>query len=414
MKTIYLDNNGTTKMYDKVRKVFELEINGNASSMGSNGQYAKYVHNKCISYLANYFNINTNLYEIIFTSGASESNNSIILSSFLTYKKNNLPIIIISSYEHKATIKCCEKLQTKEMCKLYKITPNKKGIIEPEMVYELLNRLKNNNELEDVVLVSIMHINNEIGVKNDINKIGMICNNFGVVFHSDCVQSIKFNNKPDLSYIDALSLSFHKFGGPKGSGLLVLNKNKISDYFPIINGNQQNGYRGGTENMNIVLASTVSLIETMTNRINKNMQLEKMRSEMIKILRSYFQCYYFHNLDKVTNINVDEPYIIIFGPEENDTYRAPNTIYISIISIPEIDNNKIMNMLNKEGIIVSKGSTCNSALSDNSTSLKSIDVPDCMAKCVLRISLGDENLEYTKETVNSMHTICNIIKKNYK
>lgn len=411
---IYLDNNGTTKIDERAKIALGIDINGNASSKGSEGQYARYAYNRCISTISRYFGF-TEDHEIIFTSGASESNCSIIISSVLTaYKPERIPILVISSYEHKATIKCCEQLESRGFCQVINIIPNKKGIVEPGMIENLLDRLSKSEKLNRVVLVSIMHINNEIGSKNDIDKIALVCKKYGVIFHSDCVQSIKYAHRDNFKNLDAFSISFHKFGGPKGVGLLVLNKNTIKEYFSIISGSQQHGYRGGTENINMMLAGTVALEVMRDKREIKNGGIEDIRKAMLAIMKTQFSCYYFHQLSEAKNISADKPYIIIFGPSEDDYHnRAPSTIYFSVMSVPEIDNGKILEELNKKKITIGTGSACNTALSDHSHSLASINVPPCMAKCVFRISIGDENLQYPKETIASMHIICKTILDYY-
>lgn len=404
-KIIYLDNNGTTYMHKKAKDIFKLDIDGNMSSLGQLGKQSKEIFNSCIDEIKDYFNITDN-YNIIFTSGASESNCSLILSSVLEFigEFKSIPTIIISEYEHKTTLKCCNYLENKGLCKLYKLSPNKMGIIEPYKLEELLNTL------EDVVLVSIMHVNNEIGSKNDIYKLGSICRKFNITFHTDATQSIKFIDKFNLEYIDALSLSFHKFGGPKGCGLLVVNKNV--KYMPIIAGSQQNGLRGGTENLHLIYSSTCALNETRRYRSIKNNIIGIMKNKMLAILKSYYNCYYFYELGKDFEKDLSDIKIIIFGPKD-ETLCVPNTMYFSIISNPTIDNNILVDSLNNKNIIVSKGSTCNSGLSEFSTSLLSLSENTCLIDCVIRISLGDINIHNMMKTVNSMCVICKEIKTVY-
>ena len=409
-RIIYLDNNGTTALIKKAKEIYNMDLDGNMSSFGKYGQITKNIYDRCLSIMFDYFNIkppNRSNYNILFTSGASESNSSIILSRVLSFKGTGKPVIITSSYEHKSIKNCCDQLEEYNLCKIYKINPNSNGIIEPSKLTDLLKSLST-TELNNIVLVTIMHVNNEIGSKNDIYKLATICKEHKIPFHTDCTQSVKFMQYFELNDINSLSLSFHKLGGPKGCGILLFD-NTIK-YYPIISGSQQNGNRGGTENLYLIYSSIIALNEIIKYRTVKNTALEMLRYKMIKILNDNFKCYYYSEVTNETDM--EKPYIIIFG-SDNKMYRVPNTIYFSIVTDPIINNNKLIQNLNNKNIIVSKGSTCNSAFSDNKT-LTSINAPTCMINCVLRVSLGDENLTYMYKTIKSMQTICDTIKELMK
>lgn len=414
---IYLDNNGTTHMTDDVKHALAVDIRGNASSTGIYGERAHNIMEKCKNITANHFNIDQDRYQIVFTSGASESNNSIIRSTVTMHNKlhklKDIPIVISTLYEHKTTSECLKNLEDLGECKVIKLKPNEKGLIEPYDLEHMLKYLSHVGYMPRVCLVSIMHVNNEIGSKNAIYELGKLCKRFKVPFHSDICQSMKFTHV-NMDLVDAISASYHKISGPKGSGLLIFNKRIFPNFMPLICGNQQDGYRGGTENVNMIFASSVALLNTIHERELKNLRLEIMRNEMIKIMSSYFDTYYYHELEKYKDdLDLVKPYAIIFGPR-NLSWRNPNTIYFAISGgkseqMNKFNNDIVVKALNDRRIIISKGSTCNTRTLKPGGALKAINASECLMKRSFRISLGDENLEYQEDTINAMHDICNTI-----
>ncbi|MBL0710835.1 MAG: cysteine desulfurase [Colwellia sp.] len=178
--------------------------------------------------------------EIIFTSGATESNNiafkSLLLSTDTSQNKKH---IITSQIEHKCVLTICEYFKSLD----YEITylaPNKQGIIEPSSIQAAIR--------EDTVLVSIMHVNNELGTINPIREIGKICFDKGVLFHSDAAQSFgKVEIDVDNLNVDVMSFSAHKIGGPKGIGAIYIRDLRKKQLLPVIHGaGQEEGVRGGT------------------------------------------------------------------------------------------------------------------------------------------------------------------------
>lgn len=406
---IYLDNNGTTAMKTEVKNTISLDIRGNPSSTGIYGQHASNIFNSCKKEIEKYFNISESNYQIVFTSGASESNNTIINSSVNTCTHGKKPIIITTSYEHNTSLQCINNLTNLNKCSVISLGPNTRGLIEPSSLETVLNDLKSKNILHLVCLVSIMHINNEIGSKNAINELGIICKKYNVPFHSDVVQSIKFET-PNLNFIDAISVSFHKFGGPKSCGLLIYNKNVFKKFMPLICGTQQNEIRGGTENINLIYGGTLALVLNNVDRKFKNIRLDIIRNEMLKILSSYFNTYYHQDIDLDKNIDLTQPCAIVFGPK-SIKWRAPNTIYFAISGGKKytLSSDKVIDTLNNKNIVISKGSTCNSKKTKQSAALLSINVKQCLTKRSFRISLGDENLLYPSNSINAMHDICKTI-----
>ncbi len=414
---IYLDNNGTTNMTDNVKHALAVDIRGNASSTGIYGERAHRIMEKCKNITADHFNIDQEKYQIVFTSGASESNNAIIRSAVSMHSslKNTgeMPIVISTMYEHKTTLECLKNLEDIKACKVIKLKPNTKGLIEPYDLEQLLKYLVHVGYIARVCLVTIMHVNNELGTKNAIYEYGRLCKRFKVPFHTDICQSAKFHHV-DMDLVDAISASYHKIAGPKGSGLLIFNKKVFSKYMPLICGNQQDGYRGGTENVNMIFASTIALMDNFRDRELKNLRLEIMRNEMIKIISSHFDTYYYHELERYREeLDLVKPYAIIFGPR-NIAWRNPNTIYFAIgggkgEAMDKFDNDLVIKSLNDRKIIISKGSTCNSRTLKSDSALLAINANKCLMKRSFRVSLGDENLDYQEESINAMHDICNTI-----
>ena len=420
---IYLDNNGTTNMSADVRYAMSIDIRGNASSTGIYGEKANNIMTKCKQIIADHFGVDPEKYQIIFTSGASESNNSIINSAVnmhIKYKKSkDIPIVISTLYEHKTSHDCLNNLEEFGKCKIIQLKPNSRGLIEPSDLLNLFKYLTHIGSLQRVCLVTIMHVNNEIGSKNAINQIGNICKQFNVPLHSDIVQSIKFN-RVNMDLLDAISVSFHKFGGPKSVGLLIFNKKIFTRYLPLVCGSQQDGFRGGTENVNLIFGSTIALMNNARDRELKNIRIEIIRNEMLKILSSYFDTFYYHELDMYKHkINMSKPTAIIFGPR-NKEWRNPNTIYFAISGGKQdtFNNDIVIKALNEKQIIISKGSTCNSKTLKPSSALAALKVKQCLLSRSFRISLGDENLNYPEKTINAMHDVCktiiNLIYSSYK
>ena len=235
MKKIYLDNQSTTPVDPEVLNCmlpYFKDRFGNASSKthsyGWEAEAAIEIAREKISRL-----INCNPNELIFTSGATESNNIAISSN------NFLNHILTLSTEHRAVLDICDILSKKGKCITY-IKPKKNGIID---LSTFKNELKKN-----ISLVSIMHANNEIGVVQPIEKIGEVCQKKDILFHVDAAQSIgKININVKKMNIDLMSISSHKIYGPKGIGALYINheiKDKIKPIF--YGGVQENGFRPGT------------------------------------------------------------------------------------------------------------------------------------------------------------------------
>ena len=364
MKTIYLDNNATTKTDEEVVKVmmpYLLENYGNPSSIYKIGRENRKAVEDAREKVAKALNCEPN--EIYFTAGGSESDNTAIkgIAHSYKYKGNH---IITSCIEHPAVLETCKQLE-KEGFEVSYIGVDENGIIKLD---ELEKAIK-----ETTILITVMFANNEIGTIEPIKEIGEIAKKHNVYFHTDAVQavgSIKIDVK-ELN-IDSLSLSAHKFYGPKGIGALYVRKGVRFDKF-INGGHQERNKRAGTENVPgiVGLGKAIELAYENLEEHNKK----------IKELRDYY----------VSQIAEKIPYIKVNGDRVK---RLPGN---SNISFRFIEGEGLLLNLDLKGICASSGSACTSGSLDPSHVLLAIGLPHEIAHGSLRISIGKDN---TKEEID--------------
>ena len=371
MNKIFLDNNSTTQLDPKVLDSmipFFLEKFGNSSSkthyFGWEAEAAVEVARQHISKL-----INSNEDEIIFTSGATESNN-LSLQNIVYSKKNH---IITLATEHKAILDVCSFLETKDVKTSY-LAPNKNGIID-------LDKLKDNIKPE-TGLISIMHANNEIGVIQPIEEIGKFCKENNILFHVDAAQSYgKINIDVKKMNIDLLSISGHKIYGPKGIGALYINK-KIKINPILFGGNQEKSIRPGTLPIPLIVglgkASEISR-KTMSNESEYILELRNLLIDKIK--------------EKI-------PDIIINGDLEKRLSGNLN------ISFPSLKGQSIVTSLNK--IAVSSGSACTSSIPKPSHVLLNIGLNKKNIQSSIRIGIGRFNTK--KDILVAADNIIEVVK----
>jgi cysteine desulfurase len=356
----YFDNCATTRVDDKVLEVmlpYFKEFYGNASSIYKLGQISKYKIEEARENISNILGCNPD--EIYFTSGGSESNN-LALKGIMEANKDKGKHLITSVIEHPSILNTCKYLESIGYDVTY-INVDSNGIIDLE---ELKNSIR-----KDTVLVSIMSANNEIGTIEPIEEISKICKENNIILHTDAVQAIG-NIKINLSDIDSLSLSSHKFYGPKGIGILYVKKGTL--FNPIINGgHQEQNKRAGTENVPYIIGMSYALELIYSNLDEKN--------KYVSDLRDYFE----KEIKKVI------PCVIINGKN-----RLPG---VSNITIPDIENDTLIIALDMRGIAISAGSACTSGSIETSHVLKSIGLSDKESKSTIRISFGKYN---TKEEID--------------
>ena len=250
---IYLDNAATTKMSDTAIKAmipYMNEIYGNPSSLHSVGQEANEALQNARERIAKLLGCEPK--EITFTSGGSEADNQAIISAATLGEKKGKKHIVSTAFEHHAVLHTLEKLE-KEGFEVTLLDVHENGLVIAEQVREAIR--------DDTCLVSVMYANNEIGTIQPISEIGEVCRERGVIFHTDAVQAVGHLhiNVKDQN-IDMLSLSAHKFHGPKGVGVLYTRKG-IPLTTLIEGGAQERGKRAGTENIPAIIGMAAALEE---------------------------------------------------------------------------------------------------------------------------------------------------------
>ncbi len=363
-KIIYLDHCATTYVDEKVLKKMLPYFNisyGNPSSMYAIGRQNKRIVENSRSMVAK--ELNCSAKEIYFTSCGSESDN-LALKGIAYANKNKGKHIITSKIEHPAILNSCKTLERQGYEVSY-LNVDKKGFVKLE---ELQASIR-----EDTILISIMFANNEIGTIQPIKEISTIAKKHNIIFHTDAVQAAG-NVKIDVEElgIDALSLSAHKFYGPKGMGALYVKKGiefeRIQD-----GGHQEKGKRSGTEN----IAGIVGLAEAIKLA---NSNLEKNNKQILDN-RNYFIKKLTDNFDKIK----------INGDLEK---RLPGNINVTFSGK---DSLEILLKLDEFGICASAGSACSTGDSLPSHVLTAIGLNAEEASGTIRFSLGKEN---TKDEID--------------
>lgn len=373
MKTIYVDNAATTRLSDvayEAMKPMMQEIYGNPSSLHHIGQIAKEHLDDARARVAKCINANPN--EIYFTSGGSEADNQAILTAAYNGAKRGKKHIISSKFEHHAVLHTLDKLK-KEGFEIQLLDVYNNGIVKVDDVKKAIR--------EDTALVTIMTANNEVGTVQPIKKIGEICKENNVVFHTDAVQAVGHIpvDVKDLG-VDMLSVSGHKFHGPKGVGFLYCRKGIILQN--LINGGaQERGKRAGTENMASIVGMAAALEDACANLDKNAKYVSKIRDKII---------------DGVSDIEMSK----LNGDRE---HRLPGTINFSFEGI---EGEGLLLLLDQDGICASSGSACTSGSLDPSHVLLSMGVPVESAHGSLRLSLCEYNTEEEADVIiNSIHKV---------
>ena len=379
MKIRYFDHAATTAVKEEVLKemipYYCIEY-GNASSLYSIGRKSRKILENSREKVARVLNCKPK--EIYFTSCGSESDN-LAIKGIARKHKNKGKHIITTKIEHPAVLNTCKSLEKDGFVVTY-LGVDKDGFISLE---ELKNSIR-----EDTILISIMFANNEIGTIEPIKEIGRIAKEKGVIFHTDCVQAVG-NVKIDVKElgIDLLSLSSHKFYGPKGVGAIYINENvefeKIQD-----GGHQEKNKRAGTEN----IAGIVGLAKAI-ELADKN--LEKYNNKLINLRDFYF--------DEITKYI---PNVKINGSKEK---RLPGN---ANVSFKNINGEQLLLELDSLGICASSGSACTSGQSEPSHVLTAIGLNAEYIQGSLRTTFGEENTKEDVEfLIKSIIEITNKIRK---
>ncbi|WP_299336196.1 cysteine desulfurase family protein [uncultured Psychroserpens sp.] len=344
MKTVYFDNAATTQIRDEVidRMSEVMKYNfGNASSTHSYGRQSKSLIESSRKRIASHFNVSAA--EIVFTSGGTEADNLVLRS---TVRDLGVKAIITSKIEHHAILHTVNQLEKEYGIKVHYVNLNEKGDIDMSHLESLL-------QSEQKQLVSLMHINNEIGNKLDIKRVADLCKANNALFHSDTVQSIG-HYRMDLQQIpiDYLAASAHKFHGPKGVGFAFLRKNS-GLRASIFGGEQERGLRAGTESIHNIIGLDEALHMSYENLDEERAYIEGIKTYFIEQLKSTFSD-------------------ISFNGQSGNMDRSTYTLINVCLPIAADKAGLLQFQLDLKGIACSKGSACQSGSSQNSHVLTEI------------------------------------------
>ncbi len=360
MTTIYVDNAATTKTSRTAIEAmlpYMDKIYGNPSSLHSVGQAAADALRKAREEAAEVLGCEPN--EITFTSGGSEADNQALVSAAAIGARKGKKHIISTAFEHHAILHTLKKLE-KEGFEVTLLDVHENGMVSAQQVADAIR--------DDTCLVSVMYANNEIGSIQPIAEIGAVCKEKGVIFHTDAVQAVghvHINVKEEN--IDMLSLSAHKFHGPKGVGLLYARKGvRLTNI--IEGGAQERGKRAGTENIPGIVGMVAALKEANAN-IDAN-------AEKVSALRDRL----IEGLEKI-------PHSALNGDR---TKRLPGNVSFCFEGI---EGESLLLLLDAKGICASSGSACTSGSLDPSHVLLAIGRPHEVAHGSLRLTLSEENTQ---------------------
>ncbi|MCB0399187.1 MAG: cysteine desulfurase [Winogradskyella sp.] len=381
MKQVYLDNAATTALRPKViNRMTEVLANtyGNASSTHSFGRSAKALLEQCRKNIAGYFNVSAS--EIVFTSGGTEADNLALRSAV---RDLGVTEIITSKIEHHAVLHTAEQLQKEYNIKLSFVNLDACGMVDYTHLESLLKNSKK-------AIVSLMHVNNEIGNILDIEHVTRLCKEKKALFHSDCVQSVG-HFKLDLKEIpiDFFAASAHKFHGPKGVGFCFVRKE--SGLKPLIfGGEQERGHRAGTESIHNIVGMDEAL-----KIAYGNLDAEREQITSIKL--------YFINQLKATVPNVS------FNGGCEDNTKSTYTLVNVCLPLEPSKAPMLQFQLDLKGIACSKGSACQSGSNQQSHVLAEILDEEKLKFPSVRFSFSafttKEEIDYTinvlKDIVNA-------------
>ena len=359
-KTIYVDNAATTAMSDKAIEAmmpYLKGVYGNPSSLHTVGQVAKEALDGARARIAKCLNADHK--EIYFTSCGSEADNQAIRSAAVNGLKKGKKHIVSTAFEHHAVLHTLKKLE-KEGFEVTYLDVHSDGLVTAEQVQKAIR--------SDTALVTVMYANNEVGTIQPIREIGEVCKKTGVPFHTDAVQAvghIPVDVKADN--IDMLSLSAHKFHGPKGVGALYCKRGIPLNTF-IEGGAQERGRRAGTENIGGIVSMSYALEETCAHMAENAAKLVVLRDKLI---------------DGLLKI----PHSKLNGDRRK---RLPANVNMCFEGI---EGEGLLLLLDAKGICASSGSACTSGSLDPSHVLLALGLPHEVAHGSLRISLSEYNTE---------------------
>ena len=368
---IYADNAATTKLsrtaLEAMMPYLEGEY-GNPSSLHSAGQRAKEALNEARETVANLLGCQPQ--ELTFTSGGSEADNQALISGAMLGARKGKKHIISTAFEHHAVLHTLEKL-AREGFEVTLVPVSAEGLVSPEDIEKAIR--------PDTCLVSVMYANNEIGTLQPVSEIGKICKEHGVLFHTDAVQAVG-HVRVSLENVDMLSLSAHKFHGPKGAGALYARRGiKLTNV--IEGGAQERSRRAGTENVAAIVGMAAALKEAYAHLDENSAKMTVLRDKIIAGLSQI-------------------PYGILNGDKEK---RLPGNVSFCFEGI---EGESLLLLLDDLGICASSGSACTSGSLDPSHVLLAIGRPHEIAHGSLRLTLSHETTEQeADEIVKSVKSV---------
>lgn len=360
MKLVYADNAATTKMSRHAIEAmlpYMDQVFGNPSSLHTTGQRANEALTAAREQIAALLGASPK--EIYFTSGGSEADNQALLSAAALGERKGKKHIISTAFEHHAVLHTLEKLK-KQGFEVQLLDVHENGMVTAQQVADAIR--------EDTCLVSVMYANNEIGSVMPIREIGTVCREKGVLFHTDAVQAVghvPVNVAED--HIDMLSLSAHKFHGPKGIGVLYARRG-IPLVSLIEGGAQERGKRAGTENVPAIVGMAAALSDACAHMDENAKKLTALRDRLIAGLSEI-------------------PHVALNGDPVN---RLPGNVHFCFEGI---EGESLLLLLDAKGIEASSGSACTSGSLDPSHVLLAIGRPHEIAHGSLRLTLSEENTE---------------------
>lgn len=384
---IYLDNSATTRQYDEVTDEMILmakRIYGNPSSLHRMGIEAENAVNKARNRLAQALGASEQ--EVYFTGSGTEADNT-ALFGVASARKRSGNRIITTKAEHKAILSACARLEQSGFIVEY-IGVDGFGRVDPAELYQRLG--------EDVILVSVMWVNNELGTVSPVEEIGRGIKDFGdIILHSDGIQAfgklpVNLNN----SYVDLLTVSGHKIHGPKGVGALYVRKDvKIEPY--LLGGGQEKGFRSGTENTPGIAGLGVAA-EKLQNGMDK--RLAAMRSVRKYLLDGI--------IDEIDDVRINSPAAVYGEAAEGEPSSSPAILNVSFLGC---QGEVLLRFLEKRCIYVSTGAACSSKKKANHV----FSALGLSAENAVRFSFSEFNtikemdyvLQVLKETVADMRRL---------
>lgn len=358
---VYLDNSATTQPDPEVIRVMSdvmRDIYGNPSSLHGLGGKAERLLKQARETVARILGVSPQ--SLVFTSGGTEANNTAIKGVAYQHRGRGRHLIT-TQVEHAAVYEVCRQLEKWGWEATY-LPVDQQGRVRPEDVAAALR--------EDTVLVSVMHVNNEMGTVQPIPEIGRLLQDYPkVLFHVDAVQSIgKLEVQPREWGVDLMSFSGHKFHGPKGVGCLYVREGVTLSPL-LVGGGQEGGFRSGTQNMPGIVGFTKAAVLAEQRRAEAVPRMYRWKQEMIEAVT-----------DRLQDVRIN-----------GDTSEKGGAPHILSLSFPGLKSEVIVHALEEKGVAVSSKSACSSKGEEPSRVLKAMGLDDETAVGSIRISTGADN-----------------------